>query len=58
MRSASEFRIHTIAEERVPVQLDGDPCTELPVTLTTLPGRLRILVPQTYIDQISTAESG
>ncbi len=56
-RSASEFRIHTTSAERVPVQLDGDPCTELPVTLTTLPGRLRILVPQAYIDQISTAQS-
>lgn len=57
-RCASAFRIHTTSAERVPVQLDGDPCTELPVTLTTLPGRLRILVPQTYIDQITKAESG
>ncbi|MBT4694618.1 MAG: hypothetical protein HOB73_14870 [Planctomycetaceae bacterium] len=47
---AKSFRIHANTQNRVVVQIDGDPCTTLPITVTTLLGRMRLLVPQTFLE--------
>lgn len=47
---AESFRIDADTQDRVVVQIDGDPCTSLPITVTTKPGRMRLLVPQTYLE--------
>jgi diacylglycerol kinase family enzyme len=47
---AKSFRIHADTQDRVVVQIDGDPCTSLPITVTTILGRMRLLVPQTFLE--------
>ena len=47
-RQAKSFKIYADTKDRVAVQIDGDPCTVLPITVTTIPGRMRLLVPQTF----------
>ena len=47
---AKSFRIHADTQERVVVQIDGDPCTSLPITVTTILGRMRLIVPQTFLE--------
>ena len=47
---AKSFRIHADTQDRVAVQIDGDPCTSLPITVTTILGRMRLLVPQTFLE--------
>jgi diacylglycerol kinase (ATP) len=53
-RQAKSFRIYADTQDRVVVQIDGDPCTSLPITVTTLPGRMRLLVPQAFLDDQAT----
>lgn len=43
--SLSGVRFRLESEKRVPYQLDGDPAGELPVEVSVLPRRLRLLVP-------------
>ena len=47
---AKSFRIHADTQDRVAVQIDGDFCTSLPITVTTILGRMRLLVPQTFLE--------
>jgi len=49
-RQAKSFKIHADTEDRVVVQIDGDPCTSLPITVTTILGRMRLLVPHTFME--------